>query len=766
MASVARPAGAALDCFQSIPLPHRPASASRRLVQRFHQAASSARLANLSLVSLSFLQHSSFFSDQQIDHSLSSKAIRHTIFHSASDFVSSCRRDGVSSQCGRTLSSLFRFPFARFHSTHRPAAGDCDAPTGGLPPPGAFAADAASFATERPRYTEPQLPIPLVADRVALPEVAANVSLLSVLPPAARRLYSQPAALLRPRPGPEPGADTATGPPGADQARHFCSRIEYVRLIRRLVDKNMVAFTDRPRAVNGLFGVDKDGSQIRLIIDARPANMLFVDPPTIHLPTPAHLAALQSPCAAPASDGPIYVAKVDLSNFYHQLRLPTEWAPYFCLPPLRPSELGMTDDCRPLIYPMCLTLPMGFSHAVALAQLVHEHVLYSCGALAKSDNVLSLRSPLLDRCLHLLYIDDNVLMDPDLHRIQQVYARVLAAYHRVGLLLNERKLAPPTSAPTEVLGILFDGTRRVLSIAPRRMVELLATTEAVLRGGLCSGQLLSQLVGAWTWALLLRRPALSVLHYVYRFMHVADRRTFRLWPSVARELYALCGLVPFLRVTLQAATAPLLLATDACMSGGALVTTPLTPEQSRILWPVTLGRPAECVPTSAQQQNGLSSATAARQAPSLAQPALSGPARVTRILRPGSFRVLPRPSAWTTVLATPWKHAEHINALELRAVLLAARWLASQAKYGSSRALLLIDSAVAFFSLRKGRSSSPGLMFPLRKIAAVCLAANITLLPVWVPSERNPADRPSRRYEPPAAAAHPWSRAIAAAQPQ
>jgi len=57
---------------------------------------------------------------------------------------------------------------------------------------------------------------------------------------------------------------------------------------------------------------------------------------------------------------------------------------------------------------------------------------------------------------------------------------------------------------------------------------------------------------------------------------------------------------------------------------------------------------------------------------------------------------------------------------------------------------LLLDSTVAFFSLWKGRSSSPGLLLVLRKISALLLAGGLSLQPGWVPSAVNPADAPSR----------------------
>jgi hypothetical protein len=79
------------------------------------------------------------------------------------------------------------------------------------------------------------------------------------------------------------------------------------------------------------------------------------------------------------------MAKADLESFYHQLMLPEWLQPYFALPGIAVKVLVASsliavhdagDDLEALIYPMCTTLPMGWSHSVFLSQSVHEYVLY------------------------------------------------------------------------------------------------------------------------------------------------------------------------------------------------------------------------------------------------------------------------------------------------------------------------------------------------------------------------------------------------------
>ena len=231
------------------------------------------------------------------------------------------------------------------------------------------------------------------------------------------------------------------------------------------------------------------------------------------------------------------------------------------------------------------------------------------------------------------------------------------------------------------------------------------------------------------------------------------RRRFPLWKSVARELLVLCGLVPFLTVSLRQPLLNSVMASDACRSGGAVVVSPPSSSShlSRMLWPLTLGKPDECIPTILNSsppafRDRDSSADPSGSDLGIRQPSRSSSSVPDRRMRPGILRRLPAHRKWKTIISTPWHHDEHINALELRAALLAMRWLSRRRSSHNCRIIILIDSAVSFFSLRKGRTSSNDICYPLRKIAALSLACSITLLPVWIPSLSNPADAPSRKW--------------------
>ena len=102
--------------------------------------------------------------------------------------------------------------------------------------------------------------------------------------------------------------------------------------------------------------------------------------------------------------------------------------------------------------------------------------------------------------------------------------------------------------------------------------------------------------------------------------------------------------------------------------------------------------------------------------------------------------------SWRELAGWTWSsQKEHINVLEMRAILTTMKWLVFKQKVRSVRLLHLTDSLVCLHSLSRGRSSSRKLRRTIMRIQALVLAAD--LHPIWtfVHTSQNPADRPSRR---------------------
>lgn len=587
--------------------------------------------------------------------------------------------------------------------------------------------------------SHPTVVVPLRAERVALPEQLQLVPLTSVLPPSVAATYAEPEspALLRP----ELDVLTLNLASPLRAPRIAGSRAEYVRLIGRMLTAGILEFTGQPRAVNGVFTVAKDADADRLIIDARAANRLFVDSPHVALPNPSHLVLMQVPAGTT-----MYSGKSDLSNFYHHLSMPAWLRPYFALPALTASELQSLGLDAQLVagtvFPMCISLPMGFSHAVFLAQSAHEHVVYASGALRPEDNLLRMSSPLLTRqaATHGICIDDLFLFSLSRATATEQFKRVLAAYRAAGFIVKDSKVVAPTSRPIKIIGFDVCGTDASITPAADSTASLVAATLWVLRATTTTGAALAHLIGRWTWCLLLRRPALSVLQNVYRFIAIARGRRFGVWPSVRRELWQLLGLLPVLRASLDAPLFHRAVASDASELAAGVVSTPLTPSLAGVLWPLCSSRRHAHTQTILQADSASNPLRSLHRLP----PDEAALVRAESAVFDHCYSAVRGCCRWSTIVSQAWRDEEHINVLELRAVLLAAHWVLSHPSAVSRRVLLLVDSTVALYALWKGRSSSYPLLAVLRKIHALLLAGGLTLLTGWLPSEVNPADAPSR----------------------
>ena len=124
---------------------------------------------------------------------------------------------------------------------------------------------------------------------------------------------------------------------------------------------------------------------------------------------------------------------------------------------------------------------------------------------------------------------------------------------------------------------------------------------------------------------------------------------------------------------------------------------------------------------------------------------------VGTLYRPDAFpraTVNPHRWLWHVAHSYPFHNEEHINLLELRAIIHTVEWRLRRRTFNGVRFLPLSDSQVALSVAVKGRSSSRQLNKLLRKFGSMLAAAGLYPLLGWIESHLNPADEPSRRYEP------------------
>eukprot|EP00438_Fugacium_kawagutii_P006828 Skav227026 [mRNA] locus=scaffold456:236256:249187:+ [translate_table: standard] len=100
---------------------------------------------------------------------------------------------------------------------------------------------------------------------------------------------------------------------------------------------------------------------------------------------------------------------------------------------------------------------------------------------------------------------------------------------------------------------------------------------------------------------------------------------------------------------------------------------------------------------------------------------------------------------WRVISGWRWRSpGEHINSLELRAILTCLRWRLEHQHHFRRRLVHLTDSLVCLHCLSRGRSSSRKLRRTMARINALLLASGSQAVWGYVSTDSNPADKPSR----------------------
>jgi len=172
----------------------------------------------------------------------------------------------------------------------------------------------------------------------------------------------------------------------------------------------------------------------------------------------------------------------------------------------------------------------------------------------------------------------------------------------------------------------------------------------------------------------------------------------------------------------------------------------LTPGWGRSLQSLLLRPPISCstasAPCSVELVQRLCSLVSLKGEDILLQGSTDAPAKFHRLRASVPARLW----RWKTVASWQWSGApEHINVLELRAVLTTVKYRVEQLRECDVRCVHLVDSLVVLHALSRGRSSSRKMRRTLMRISAYLLSSGLQLSCGYVDTHQNPADRPSRR---------------------
>ena len=554
----------------------------------------------------------------------------------------------------------------------------------------------------------------IVPDRLSLPpdNSGAKVDLRNILP----KRELDPRVVLKET----PPSDSELGKIPIVKAYNTA---DYPKIVLRLAKAGIVALSaEKPTCINGLFAVKKDEFHDRFILDGRRANLYFNTPPKVRLPNLADIARIIL-----LSDTRLYAAKADMSNQFYMIACPEEFQTYFGLPHLNVdaalSELtGLPIGSR--VWPRMIAIPMGAAWAVNWAQKAQTTVIERAfqGKNVTDPGRLIVGKGLVP--LWLSYIDDFIVLAADPSIANNALHAGFAALASVGFVENPNKrfVATHDRFWTPVLGarLSLDG---LLTPDPIKVAHAFNLTHNILVSRKASRRQMMQLIGVWVWFLLLNRPFLSILFYVYHLLSPVAGLTrdeldepVKLSKQVCLELAFLLNVAPLLYANLRFPAHPYLLASDASSEGlgGCWRTIPNG---------FDIFIPAERSGWYSKHSEDVPSAVTTH--PTVIDTCLGGR------------------SQWKTAFTA--RHANGSPIVLREALAALGMFLRCHVGVsGPTRFLLLVDSTSLLGAFAKGRSSSGRLNLFCRALAAVQACLESRALFAWVSTDLNPADGPSR----------------------
>ena len=234
---------------------------------------------------------------------------------------------------------------------------------------------------------------------------------------------------------------------------------------------------------------------MRLIFDTRIANAYFTAPPHTSLPS----AASWSQQELRAGDE-TYFSGGDIECAFYRMEVPKPAQEFMTLPPVRAKFVcphlcldGVEIPPDSFVTPQLRVLPMGWSWALWICQMVHEHIGRSVGQ-QDCDQVTdkAIPRPLTHNdSRHGKYVDYFLSLSHDPAESARSASSLREGLEGIGLSCHEQEEA---SLHITFAGLDFDGTRNTVRVSRRRTWRLRLAIEFVLSQQQLSGAQLEALV--------------------------------------------------------------------------------------------------------------------------------------------------------------------------------------------------------------------------------------------------------------------------------
>ena len=518
-----------------------------------------------------------------------------------------------------------------------------------------------------------------------------------------------------------------------------CHKVEpqhWILLLEKLYNANMITFLPQRDVVHeqglpvkgGLFCVPHKPTSDRLINDRRPLNCREKRLGWSTLPA-GHML-----CQLILEKGEsIRCSGDDLSNYFYLIQHTPEWFPRnaFGDPVLGKDIKWANLQPREKYFPVFKVVCMGDTNGVDIAQATHESVLRAASCLEPDKTLIYGKTFPAAKTLEGLYIDDHLVFQILPSKItrdrgewldEKLLRSSRDKYAELGLPRSEKKaFAKEYDFKAWGTQVTSDSGRVGAPYQKLRQIEVLAC--ALVKEGRASKKALQKLLGLFVHPFMHRRELMAVFHHTYLFIEkLPEMGVRKMPPYVKDELLAATLLLALAEVDIRAPVSVQISATDASSSMGGRASTLTSKALAKTLYRFGEKR---------GEHTRLDWSLHGIEPPSQMEAA------------PPPLVDAMQTHCWTATQSLKFGKKEHINILELEMLKQEIKSRANQNR-GGCRIVNLCDSRVVVGAFAKGRSSSRNLNHRLRSCIPWLLLADIRVVNLWVPTDKNPADYPSR----------------------
>ena len=562
-------------------------------------------------------------------------------------------------------------------------------------------------------------------DRAGVPTEAATVPVADLLeasaPEVATQIREPSKVLLRSRYRP-PKLGRAYRNLGASYGR-FLKRGVRAGMFKMRLLRGIAKHQGR-LIVAGGFAVPKAGSVETRAISPMGINDLLDERRMIR-PVFGYIPRLRATSSRAGTV--LRVSKVDARHYYFRLRLGRKWLKYTAHPGARVRDSD--NDELP-----CMTcFPMGFGPSAGWSQSFTNFVTDQADLPAESRVVGALPVPdtlpvwgsILDDIWAVEEDDPSRLRDPASLTGPTWTQRCAAVWERSGVQENlEKRVVAAEGA--EVQGYFVHPTQHWVGVSLSKRVLMFQGVLSVIMVHRPLVREVDRIVGKLGFAQSARAPCRSILEATYEWLNFWCGRTVRapLSGKVFWELFvAAFGLV-WCQFHLDAPWSHRVEATDSSLTGLGRSWTRMPEEVVR-----EVARRTDC--------KGVYTNLAWDHSLELTE---EGQCPLKRV-------VVPFDKYFWQHAGCPWA-PKHITLGECDASIWSALDRLTRPSDDGCRYVQPVDSAALAGALNKGRSPSRQFNHRIRRHSAVVLAGGLEGFYPWVESAKNPADIPSRWWEP------------------